>query len=78
MAPHGLVRFNVALFRTVELCGRRCFTVGATNRQVSKEEKTSQYAEGETHFGFETVKEEEKSSKGRLCLLFTRRLINKL
>ncbi|XP_034237352.1 2-methoxy-6-polyprenyl-1,4-benzoquinol methylase, mitochondrial [Thrips palmi] len=61
MAP-ALRRIN-SLFLTLELCSRRNLSVAVSLRVASKGEKASQYAQGETHFGFETVKEEEKSSK---------------
>lgn len=69
MAP--ALRRIKSLFVTLELCGRRNLSVAVPLRASTKGEKSSQYAQGETHFGFETVKEEEKSSKGRLGCLFT-------
>lgn len=38
-------------------------SAGTVRRTEKRNEKISEYAEGETHFGFEKVKEEEKSSK---------------
>ena len=34
----------------------------------TEDAKGSKFDQGETHFGFETVKEDEKASKGRLRL----------
>ncbi|KAJ1524340.1 hypothetical protein ONE63_010844 [Megalurothrips usitatus] len=63
MAPLVLRKFNSTLFKSLELCGRRGLSAAATGKPLPKEEKSSEYAKGETHFGFETVKEEEKSTK---------------
>ena len=66
-----LCRLNFFLIRNLECYSRRCLSSARPKDKVSNGEKSSNYSSGETHFGFETVKEEEKSSKGRLGCMFT-------
>ncbi|KAK3927317.1 2-methoxy-6-polyprenyl-1,4-benzoquinol methylase, mitochondrial [Frankliniella fusca] len=64
MASPALGRLNCTVFiNSLKFCGRRSFSTGTVRKSEKRNEKLSEYADGETHFGFEKVKEEEKSSK---------------